>query len=132
MQHEDGAWYLNDTPLWEWWSINYRIAEEIDPYAELKAAAKDPMKQIRYRVNGVWLEWLDSNTPGGLAWSYPPEDYEIRDKPDPYAEFKAAAKDPTKQIRTTKFGGTEWKDAGFEWTWSSPRTATKSATSRSR
>jgi hypothetical protein len=37
---------------------------------------------------------------------------------DPYRELKAAAADPTKQIRIN--GGVDWIDAGeFNWTWTS-------------
>ena len=52
---------------------DYRIA---DPYAELKAAAKDPTKQIRLKGNNNWVE-------AGYKWSWCslPEEYEIRDKP---------------------------------------------------
>jgi len=91
MQYADGTWKLNDAPQWEWWSINYRIAEEADPYAELKVAAKNPTKQIRYRAKGVWMEWIDANSPGGFSWSYPPEEYEIRDKPKPMKKIKLLA-----------------------------------------
>jgi len=60
----------------------YRIA---DPYAELKAAAKDPTKQIRLQYNkdcdgnGEYSEWM--NAGHRWLWGNPPEDYEIRDKP---------------------------------------------------
>jgi hypothetical protein len=57
--------------------IAYRVIEEAvaDPYAELKAAAKDPTKQIRLRGAKVWVE-------GDIfVFDEPPESYEIRDKP---------------------------------------------------
>lgn len=91
MQYADGAWKLNDTPQWERGIIDYRIAEEADPYAELKAAAKNPTKQIRYGAKGVWVEWIDANPPGGFSWCYPPEEYEIRDKPKPMKKVKLLA-----------------------------------------
>ncbi len=40
----------------------------------------------------------------------------IEEKVDPYAKLKAAAKDPTKQIRC----GGAWADAGTLWTWNRP------------
>jgi len=80
-----GEWILNRN------GVNYRIAEEADPYAELKVAAKNPTKQIRYRAKGVWMEWIDANSPGGFSWSYPPEEYEIRDKPKPMKKIKLLA-----------------------------------------
>lgn len=55
--------------------IAYRILKEVDPYAELKAAAKDPTKQIRLRGAKSWVE-------GDIfVFDEPPEAYEIRDKP---------------------------------------------------
>jgi hypothetical protein len=58
-------------------SYYYRIA---DPYAELKAAAKDPTKQIRcVNKSCSGNKWFDS--PCRWAWCYPPEEYQIRDKP---------------------------------------------------
>ncbi len=61
--------------------IAYRVIEEkADPYAELKTAAKNPTKQIRYTFpNGVSDGWHDC----GFDWSFdkPPENYEIRSKP---------------------------------------------------
>lgn len=55
----------------------YRVIEEkADPYAELKAAAKDPTKQIRCGKNGTWA---DAGT--AWAWERPVQDYEIRNKP---------------------------------------------------
>ncbi len=61
--------------------IAYRVIEEkADPYAELKAAAKDPTKQIRYTFpNGVSDGWHDYNH----CWSFNGllSGYEIRDKP---------------------------------------------------
>lgn len=54
--------------------IAYRILKEADPYAELKAAAKDPTKQIRR----IGHKWCDS---GEWFFSDGPENYEIRNKP---------------------------------------------------
>jgi hypothetical protein len=50
-------------------AFSYRIA---DPYAELKAAAKDPTKELW--VRGIYI--VDNPD-----WGLPPEQYEIRDKP---------------------------------------------------
>lgn len=64
----------------------YRIHKEekkeepIDPYAELKAANKDPTKQIRIKLyDGKYSIWHDSD----CFWNFdaPVDDYEIRDKP---------------------------------------------------
>lgn len=55
----------------------YRVIEEkADPYAELKAAVKDPTKQIRCGKTGTWGD-------AGTAWTFerPVQDYEIRNKP---------------------------------------------------
>lgn len=50
-----------------------------DPYAELRAAAVNPNKQIKYKGYG----WVDGCIRGENTWSfeYPIEDYIIRDKP---------------------------------------------------
>jgi len=67
------------------WQTSF-LYRPVDPYAELKAAAKDPTKQIS--VGGIW--WYNC---GEIQWRWdsPPECYQIRDKPqaDPYAELKA-------------------------------------------
>jgi hypothetical protein len=54
-----------------------------DPYAELKAAAKDPTKQIRIKGH----KWIDA---GEFYWQFdaPVERYEIRDKPAPKQKKK--------------------------------------------
>ena len=64
-------WFPQPNPRWDV-STEYRIK---DPYAELKAAAKDPTKQIRF----VGCTWRDA----GHHWNFNdlPEQYEIRDKP---------------------------------------------------
>jgi len=67
-----GTWTYVSNPAWHK-DISYRIK---DPYAALKAAAKDPTKQIRV----VDEEWPVDGEPT-WSWCYPPEDYEIRDKP---------------------------------------------------
>jgi hypothetical protein len=102
---------------WAWTSpleeyeIREKPKEPEDPYKELKLAAQDLTKQIRW-FGG---EWQDSNVHGDWIWAGNPENYEIRTKPDPYAELKLAAADPTKQIR---LGGGEWHDAGERvWLW---------------
>lgn len=85
MQYADGSWKLNDSPQWEWWSINYRIKQPVDPYAELKTAAKDPTKQINCGACG----WMDSGYK--WLWNSPVEEYEIRDKPKPVKRVKLLA-----------------------------------------
>jgi hypothetical protein len=60
-------------------SYQYRIA---DPYAELKAAAKDQTKQIRC-ISGD-KKWYDGDPDNdSWEWTYSPNEYEIRDKPKP-------------------------------------------------
>lgn len=66
-----------DHPSW-CASTSYR---RIDPYAELKKAAQDPTKQIRLlNANGEPSIWMDAGELG-WRWTYPPEEYEVRDKP---------------------------------------------------
>ena len=60
------------TPGW-YGSVKYRLR---DPYRELKAAAADPTKQVRCKEIGNWAEANSS-----WEWCFPPEEYEIRDKP---------------------------------------------------
>jgi hypothetical protein len=62
--------------LFNFQAYDYRIA---DPYAELKAAALDPTKQIRYG-KGDWFTGDDTR-----YWEFdqPINNYEIRDKPKP-------------------------------------------------
>ncbi len=105
-----GAWVPWDGRTWAD-TTAYR-ARAADPYAALKAAAKDPTKQIKFSP-GPWRD-------AGYAWMFnaPIGRYKIRDKSvDPYAALKAAAKDPTKQI---KFGDHEWQDAGYLWIFRAP------------
>lgn len=67
-----GKWEEFDShPLWRK-NIEYR---RIDPYRELKEAAKDPTKQIRL----IGYEWKDASD--RWLWVEPPENYEVRDKP---------------------------------------------------
>lgn len=91
MQRTDGSWKLNDAPQWEWSCVDYRIAEEIDPYAELKKAAKDPTKQIRLLIICVneHSTWEDAGY--AWTWAFKPEQYEIRDKPKPMKKVKLLA-----------------------------------------
>ncbi len=58
----------------------YRVIKEADPYAELKAAAKDPTKQIKYTFpDGASDGWHDYDH----DWSFQGllSGYEIRNKP---------------------------------------------------
>lgn len=82
-------WFTAPNPSWNWGSADYRIKQPVDPYAELKAAAKDPTKQIRCKYLGDWCEWHDATY--GWKWCYPPENYEIRDKPKPLKKVKLLA-----------------------------------------
>lgn len=68
-------WFvLGNAPVWNFSVVDYRIK---DPYTRLKAAAKDPTKQIRYLLSG-WVDAVACKRFDGV-----PEDYEIRDKPKP-------------------------------------------------
>ena len=71
-------WARALTPSWNWGDFDYRIKEVVDPYAELKAAAKDPTKQLRVK-GGRWVAGGDR--PDDWKWRYPPHQYEIRNKP---------------------------------------------------
>jgi hypothetical protein len=83
------GWLACPAPSWNWLLFDYRIAEEADPYAELKKAAADPTKQIRcWRVN-KWGVWQDSNL--AWVWNLPVDCYEIRDKPKPMKKVKLLA-----------------------------------------
>ena len=69
-------WLPCQSPYWAD-DTEYRIR---DPYRELKAAAADPTKQIRYNPpDSVGAEWRDAGH--GWEWCFPSEEYEIRDKP---------------------------------------------------
>ncbi len=81
-----GNWHRVLMPSWDV-DEDYRIKQTVDPYAELKAAAADPTKQIKLKVHE---DWYDSNE-GFWAWERPPEDYEIRDKPKPKKQVKLLA-----------------------------------------
>lgn len=101
----DGYWADDPIPYW-YVERQYRVK---DPYAELKAAAADPTKQIRCGCYGAWRS-------SGHKWGFdaPADSYEIRDKPDPYAELKAAAADPNKEIRVRDHADHEWQP-GKNW-----------------
>jgi hypothetical protein len=77
----DGRWVLCDGPLWNEFT-EYRIR---NPYRELKAAAADPTKQIRWQGG----EWKDAEA--NWEWASPPEEYEIRDKPKATKKVKLLA-----------------------------------------
>lgn len=85
------AWRKIDCPTWDWNCYTYRIAK-IDPYAELKAAALDPTKQIRcYPFAEDNSDWVDSDKGNNWIWVYKPEQYQIRDKPKPVKKVKFLA-----------------------------------------
>lgn len=74
---------LDNNPNWDDEGWEFRIA---DPYRELKEAAKDPKKQIRYQSeSGNWGEW---HGPDIWTFEYPVERYQIRDKPKPKRKVK--------------------------------------------
>lgn len=79
------GWEVVFNPAWNWSTQDYRVKQPVDPYAELKAAAKDPTKQIN--CNGCG--WMDSGYK--WLWSSPVEEYEIRDKPKPVKRVKLLA-----------------------------------------
>ena len=81
-QHMSSYWCVATTPTWDWDNIDFRIK---DRYAELKAAAADPTKQIRLK-NSVWID-----AGPNWNWKYPAEDYEIRDKPKDKKQIKLLA-----------------------------------------
>jgi hypothetical protein len=84
---DDEKWHLVHSPAWGV-DADYRIKQTVDPYAELKAAAADPTKEIRVSTSehtGVW-ECGDN-----FDWFLPPRDYEIRDKPKPKKQVKLLA-----------------------------------------
>jgi hypothetical protein len=74
-------WSVAGTPAWDY-NVEYRIK---DPYAELKAAAKDPTKQISCDPN----IWQDSGA--NWNWNMPVDCYQIRDKPKPKKQVKLLA-----------------------------------------
>lgn len=72
------TWVTINSAVWDWASYDYRIKEVADPYAELKAAAADPTKQIRVKGH----PWVDGGyRPDHWSWCHPVDQYEIRDKP---------------------------------------------------
>lgn len=81
-----GYWGTVCTPYWDWDNFDYRIKVEVDPYAELKAAAKDPTKQIKTKYCHGW-----SDAGRNWSWDLMPEEYEIRDKPKPRKKVKLLA-----------------------------------------
>lgn len=116
------VWYTDTTQFgWVLDSERYVIGDKPDPYSELKAAAADPTKQIRLKEHGPddWQPGDNWSTEDGkYEFAYLPDQYEIRDKPDPYRHLKAAAQDPTKQVRV---GSGPWMDSGeYDWSWSDP------------
>ncbi len=83
----EGNWHLISDPMWNWRHYNYRIAEEIDPYAELKAAnTPGSGKQIRVFNSDTWRN-------AGSIWAFdlPVSSYEIRDKPKSLRKVKLLA-----------------------------------------
>ena len=78
----------------------YRVIEEkADPYAELKAAVKDPTKQLRLRGSKYWTE-------GDIfVFDEPPENYEIRNKPKKIKLFAWVEAN----------GNLNWRKEGYEY-----------------
>lgn len=86
----NSSWVKAYNPSWDWINFDYRISEPVDPYAELKAAAKDPTKQIRcYPFAEDNSDWEDNDI--SWYWSYTPDKYQIRDKPKPVKKVKFLA-----------------------------------------
>jgi len=79
-------WFNAPNPSWNWGSADYRIKQPVDPYAELKAAAKDPTKQVRVTGDDRWVD-VGSH----WSWDLPVSRYEIRDKPKPMKKVKLLA-----------------------------------------
>ena len=82
---ENDVWETSKNPDWTWSAYDYRIKQPVDPYAELKAAAADPTKQVR--IEG--FDWRDAGY--DWRWDTPAECYEIRDKPKPLKKVKMLA-----------------------------------------
>lgn len=76
---KDKNWTKCQFPTWNFGEYDYRIK---GPYSELKEAAKDPTKQIRF-LEGTWRD-------SDYTWefNYPVENYGIRDKPKPMKNVK--------------------------------------------
>lgn len=69
-----------DDYTWNTTITAYRVIKEekVDPYAELKAAAKDPTKEVWLKATPYLPALSVLGTP---QWNFPPEEYEIRNKP---------------------------------------------------
>lgn len=79
-------WFSAPNPSWNWDSADYHIKQPVDPYAELKAAAADPTKQVKTKY---CHEWRDAGR--NWVWNLSASDYEIRDKPKPMKRVKLLA-----------------------------------------
>jgi hypothetical protein len=78
-------------PCWTSDISKYRIKpEEVDPYAELKAAHAAG-KVLQVRRSRLAEEWTDVPKVG-LNWNLPPSCYRIKPEADPFTELKAAYK----------------------------------------
>jgi hypothetical protein len=79
-------WQTTDHPQWDV-CLKYRIK---DPYRELKEAAEDPTKQIRLLDRDGKGRHSPYESAGYVwTWLFPPEHYEIRDKPTPKVKMLA-------------------------------------------
>lgn len=82
--------------------IAYRVIKEVDPYAELKAAAKDPTKVIVHLPSTTVHEYPACV---GFNFTDEPACYEIRDKP--------------KKIKLLAWveanGNLNWRKEGYEY-----------------
>ena len=104
----------------EWRSSNRvdcAIFEErpADPYAALKAAAKDPTKQIRVWEGNIWCGWRNNDR--FWAFDCPLEDYEIRDKPVVKTAYRRLYGEPGKlpHINTASSPDSEcFQDGGLD------------------
>jgi len=102
-----GDWVPIEAPTWEEVE-KYRIAEEKDPYAELKKAyAEGKVIQMNFGTtkHPDWVDWVNPD------WTNPITLYRIKpeseEKDDPYAELKKAYEEGSTIQIHTKQG---WED----------------------
>jgi hypothetical protein len=125
--HAKKAWFPVDYPNFHPDAAYYVVPDEdgwLPWYGGGCPVAAGTMVDLRYR-RGIAEE--KAAYAHLSRWKHLPCDDDIvayriveEAKADPYAELKAAAKDPTKQIKYTHPDGTSdgWHDSGYDWQFS--------------
>lgn len=109
----DGRWEALEVPTWNV-NLQYRVVPDAEGWLPWFGGTEPPVEgEVEFKMRGGGISTYMADE---LRWSYNRGDNDIIAyrpiKPDPYAELKKAAADPTKQIRCCK---DKWVDSPTNW-----------------